>query len=75
MLLAPALTLPSQQTSKQFQDQCLAMPLQHGTSPEEISRAIQFIVDSPAMTGQMLALDGGQHLGWLVPSKNYILPE
>jgi NAD(P)-dependent dehydrogenase (short-subunit alcohol dehydrogenase family) len=74
--IGPGPTLPSpRQTSKQFQDQCLAMPLQQGTSPEEISNAIQFIVDSPAMTGQMLSLDGGQHLGWAVPSKNYILPE
>jgi O-antigen biosynthesis protein WbqV len=34
------------------------------TEPAEIARAVLFIVDSPAMTGQMIALDGGQHLGW-----------
>jgi len=36
----------------------------HGASPEEIGRAAIFILALPAMTGQMLALDGGQHLQW-----------
>ena len=35
-----------------------------GTSPEEISAAVGFILDAPAMTGQMIVLDGGQHLVW-----------
>jgi len=25
---------------------------------------VRFILAAPSMTGQMLALDGGQHLGW-----------
>jgi hypothetical protein len=33
-------------------------------SPEEICAAIQLILASPAMTGQMIALDSGQHLAW-----------
>lgn len=37
-------------------------PLGSDSSPEEISRAIQFIISSPSMTGQMIALDGGKHL-------------
>jgi NAD(P)-dependent dehydrogenase (short-subunit alcohol dehydrogenase family) len=38
--------------------------LKRGTSPEEISAAAKFILASPAMTGQMIVLDGGQHLLW-----------
>jgi hypothetical protein len=38
--------------------------LRRGTSPEEIAAAVRFILDAPAMTGQMIALDGGQHLAW-----------
>ncbi len=38
--------------------------LGRGTSPEEISSAVRFILDAPAMTGQMIVLDGGQHLAW-----------
>jgi hypothetical protein len=40
------------------------MPLHRGTSPQEIAAAMRFILSAPAMTGQMIALDGGQHLGW-----------
>ncbi len=43
------------------------MPLQRGTSPDEIAAALRFILAAPAMTGQMIALDGGQHLGWAQP--------
>jgi hypothetical protein len=28
---------------------------------------VRLLVDTPAVTGQMIALDGGQHLGWLLP--------
>ena len=30
----------------------------------QIAAAMRFILSAPAMTGQMIALDGGQHLGW-----------
>ena len=43
------------------------MPLGIGTNPEEIARTVQFILAARAMTGQMIALDGGQHLGWALP--------
>lgn len=42
-----------------------AMPLGRGTTPVEIARALDVFIDQPSITGQMLALDGGQHLGWL----------
>jgi enoyl-[acyl-carrier-protein] reductase (NADH) len=38
--------------------------LKRGTTPEEISSAAKYILSSPAMTGQMIVLDGGQHLLW-----------
>jgi NAD(P)-dependent dehydrogenase (short-subunit alcohol dehydrogenase family) len=43
------------------------VPLGRATSPEEICAAARFLIDSPAVTGQMIALDGGQHLAWLLP--------
>ncbi len=52
------------QTDEQFREQCDATPLGRGTTPQEIASAIGFILDAPAMTGQMIALDGGQHLAW-----------
>jgi len=41
--------------------------LQRGTSPGEISSALEFILSAPALTGQMIVLDGGQHLVWQTP--------
>jgi NAD(P)-dependent dehydrogenase (short-subunit alcohol dehydrogenase family) len=68
--IGPGPTLPSpRQTPEQFAQQCRAMPLGRGTTLEEICAALQFILDSPAMTGQMIALDGGQHLGWAPPAR------
>jgi NAD(P)-dependent dehydrogenase (short-subunit alcohol dehydrogenase family) len=55
------------QSAEDFAAQSRAVPLQHGTTPDEICAAIRFILASPAMTGQMLALDGGQHLAWQTP--------
>jgi NAD(P)-dependent dehydrogenase (short-subunit alcohol dehydrogenase family) len=54
----------TRQSGDQFERQSRSMPLGHGATPEEIAAAVRFILDSPAMTGQMIALDGGQHLGW-----------
>ena len=54
----------TRQTHDQFVRQSASVPLHHGTSPEEIARAVLAILALPAMTGQMLALDGGQHLQW-----------
>jgi NAD(P)-dependent dehydrogenase (short-subunit alcohol dehydrogenase family) len=36
--------------------------LGYGPSPEEIARAVLFILDARSMTGEFIALDGGQHL-------------
>lgn len=71
--IGPGPTLPSpRQTDEQFREQWRRMPLGRGTTPEEIARAVEFILAAPAMTGQMIALDGGEHLGWQVPSKGFL---
>jgi NAD(P)-dependent dehydrogenase (short-subunit alcohol dehydrogenase family) len=63
--IGPGPALPSpRQTAEQFDRQCASVPLRHGTSPEEVARALVAILALPAMTGQMIALDGGQHLQW-----------
>ena len=63
--IGPGPTLPSpRQSPEQFAARCRAMPLKRGTSPDEIGAALRFILAAPAMTGQMIALDGGEHLGW-----------
>lgn len=41
--------------------------LGRGSNPEDITAALGFFLDSPGVTGQMIAVDGGQHLGWKTP--------
>lgn len=66
--VGPGPALPSpRQSESDFQRQCNGTPLKIGTDPEEICRAVQFILAVRSLTGQMIALDGGQHLGWAVP--------
>jgi NAD(P)-dependent dehydrogenase (short-subunit alcohol dehydrogenase family) len=50
------------QTDKDFADEQAATLLRRGPTLEEIAAAVRFILDTPSMTGQMIALDGGQHL-------------
>ena len=68
--IGPGPALPSpRQSAEQFERQCRLTPLGHGTSPEEICAALRFILGARSMTGQMIALDGGQHLGWAQPGQ------
>lgn len=63
--IGPGPALPSpRQTPAQFDRQYRSVPLGRGTGPEEVGRAALAILALPAMTGQMIALDGGQHLQW-----------
>ena len=55
------------QSQADFEQECRAMPLGHGTTPEEIADAALFVLRAKSMTGQMIALDGGQHLLWQTP--------
>jgi NAD(P)-dependent dehydrogenase (short-subunit alcohol dehydrogenase family) len=72
--IGPGPTLPSpRQSPRQFLDRCRKMPLRRGTSPDEIAAALRFILMAPAMTGQMIALDGGEHLGWAQPGQGEIV--
>ena len=66
--IGPGPTLPSKRQSRaDFDRQIGKLPLRQGGTPEEIAAAIRFILAMPSMTGQMIALDGGQHLGWAQP--------
>ena len=66
--VGPGPTLPSaRQTPEDFARQRAALLLARGPSPEEIADAVGFILRARAMTGQMIALDGGQHLAWQTP--------
>ena len=46
--------------------------LQKGPEPSDIAEAVLYLARARLVTGQMLAVDGGQHLGWKTPD---IMPE
>jgi NAD(P)-dependent dehydrogenase (short-subunit alcohol dehydrogenase family) len=66
--IGPGPALPSARMDQaEFDKQARLTLLGRGTSPEEISAVTRFILSQPALTGQMIALDGGQHLVWQTP--------
>lgn len=67
--IGPGPTLPNaSQTQEQFLRQCSSLPLKKGPTLQEICDTILYVIQTPSITGQMIALDGGQHLGWSFPS-------
>ena len=63
--IGPGPVLPSlRQSQEDFERECRAAPLGRAATVEEVCRAVRFLLDSPSVTGQMIALDSGQHLAW-----------
>jgi NAD(P)-dependent dehydrogenase (short-subunit alcohol dehydrogenase family) len=66
--IGPGPTLQgARQSAQHFATQRAATVLGRGASPSDITAALGFFLDSPAVTGQFIAVDGGQHLGWRTP--------
>jgi NAD(P)-dependent dehydrogenase (short-subunit alcohol dehydrogenase family) len=66
--IGPGPTLQGgRQSDSHFARQRAATVLKRGANPSDIVAALGFFLDSPAVTGQMIAVDGGQHLGWQTP--------
>ena len=66
--IGPGPTLPSKRQSQaDFDRQIGKLPLRRAGTPQEIADALRFILAMPSMTGQIIALDGGQHMGWAQP--------
>ncbi len=52
------------QSEADFAAESASTLIGRGPTPGELADAVRFILSAPAMTGQMIALDGGQHLAW-----------
>ncbi len=66
--IGPGPTLQGHRQSKDhFDKQRAATVLERGANPSDITAALGYFLDAPAVTGQMLAVDGGQHLAWETP--------
>ena len=63
--IGPGPTIPStRQTREHFRRQRQGTPLGRGADVAEIAAAMNFILDAPSMTGQLLCIDGGQFIKW-----------
>jgi NAD(P)-dependent dehydrogenase (short-subunit alcohol dehydrogenase family) len=66
--IGPGPTLQgARQSARHFAKQRAATVLGRGASPRDICAALGFFLDSPGVTGQFIAVDGGQHLAWKTP--------
>lgn len=66
--IGPGPTLKGErQTDADFAAQVEALILKAGPTLTEFGQTIRFLFDTPSITGQMIALDGGQHLAWQTP--------
>jgi NAD(P)-dependent dehydrogenase (short-subunit alcohol dehydrogenase family) len=66
--VGPGPTLASiHQTPEAFAAEAAGVLLERRSTPEEIARAVLYLVDATSVTGQMIAVDAGQHLGWKTP--------
>lgn len=66
--IGPGPTLQgTRQSAEHFARQRAATLLERGADPDDIVAAMGYILDAPALTGQLLCIDGGQHLAWMTP--------
>jgi len=52
------------QSEAHFSNQRANVPLGRGANPADITAALGYFLDAPAVTGQLLCVDGGQNLAW-----------
>lgn len=55
------------QDDADFARQTEALILEKGPRLDEFGRTVRYLWETPSITGQMIALDGGQHLAWETP--------
>jgi NAD(P)-dependent dehydrogenase (short-subunit alcohol dehydrogenase family) len=66
--IGPGPTLRSvHQKPGEFEAEAAGTLLGRPISPDDLAGATRYLIDARAVTGQMIAVDGGQHLGWRTP--------
>ena len=57
----------SRQSQQHFDRQRASTILQRGADQDDVTAALGYFLDAPSVTGQLICVDGGQHLGWRTP--------
>lgn len=66
--IGPGPTLPSvHQAPGEFEAEAAGTLLQRHAEPDDLAAALRYLIDARAVTGQMIAVDAGQHLAWRTP--------
>ena len=66
--IGPGPTLASiHQTPEDFLAEAEGVLMHRASTPEDIAGAARYLIEARQVTGQMIAVDGGQHLGWRTP--------
>ena len=66
--IGPGPTLKNiRQNDEDFESQIGTLILRRGPALSEFAATIRYLYETPSITGQMIALDGGQHLAWETP--------
>jgi NAD(P)-dependent dehydrogenase (short-subunit alcohol dehydrogenase family) len=66
--IGPGPTLPSvHQAPGEFEAEAAGTLLQRHANPDDLAAALRYLIDARAVTGQMIAVDAGQHLAWRTP--------
>jgi NAD(P)-dependent dehydrogenase (short-subunit alcohol dehydrogenase family) len=74
--VGPGPILPNErQSAEQFRLHWSSLPLQRKLSPVDVARAVRYLVEAEAVTGQMITVDGGEHLAWAQPPRGIVPPE
>lgn len=63
--VAPGPSLKAEKQSQaNFDAHVKATLLQRPSAPQDIAGAVHYLLTAPAVTGQLIAVDSGQHLAW-----------
>jgi len=66
--VAPGPTIiNARQSESDFRRQRESTLLGIGSEPEDVCSAVRYLLDAKAVTGETIAVDGGQHLAWKTP--------
>lgn len=57
----------ARQSQDHFDKQRAATLLRRGADETDVTAALGYLLDARSVTGQLICVDGGQHLGWRTP--------
>jgi NAD(P)-dependent dehydrogenase (short-subunit alcohol dehydrogenase family) len=65
--IGPGPTFPNVHDGGLMTKEVEGIALKRAVDPADLGRAVRFLVETKSITGQLLLLDSGQHIGWKTP--------